>query len=146
MEVVINDNLLSDPQGTDLPSGFCSPPPPSFSLFLASFSPPTPKPRQKMIFFSAIFFSPLKPHNLSHSSVQTFSSPPRPRNLSHSSVRSFSSPLGHATSPTHGYGEHGHVFLRNRSIAMVHYWVRHAKRTWSSFLLWLRSMVLLIAN
>ena len=28
---------------------------------------------------------------------------------------------------------HGHSGPRKRSIAMVHYWVRHAKCTWSSF-------------
>ena len=34
-----------------------------------------------------------------------------------------------------GHGGHGigHNGLKKRSIAMVHYWVRHAKCTWSSF-------------
>ena len=41
------------------------------------------------------------------------------RNLSHSWIRW-----------TTG---HGHSGLKKRSIAMVHYWVRHAKCTWSSF-------------
>ena len=41
------------------------------------------------------------------------------RNLSHSWIRW-----------TTG---HGHCGLKKRSIAMVHYWVRHAKCTWSSF-------------
>ena len=46
-----------------------------------------------------------------------------------SSVRSFSSSLSHATSsPTQGYGGHEHSGPR---IAMFHYWVRHAKCTWS---------------
>ena len=40
------------------------------------------------------------------------------RNLSHSWIRW-----------TTG---HGHSGLKKRSIAMVHYWVRHAKCTWSS--------------
>ena len=33
-----------------------------------------------------------------------------------------------------GHGGHGigHSGLKKRSIAMVHYWVRHAKCTWSS--------------
>ena len=41
------------------------------------------------------------------------------RNLSHSWIRW-----------TTG---HGHSVPRKRSIAIVHYWVRHAKCTWSSF-------------
>ena len=34
-----------------------------------------------------------------------------------------------------GHGGHGigHSGLKKRSIAMVHYWVRHAKCTWSSY-------------
>ena len=41
-----------------------------------------------------------------------------------------------ATSPTPGYGgqlDMDIVVPGNRFIAMVHYWVRHAKCTWSSF-------------
>ena len=52
-----------------------------------------------------------------------------------SSVRSFSPPLSHATPSTHGYGGQCPLDMvpENRSIAMIHYWVRHAKCTWSSF-------------
>ena len=55
------------------------------------------------------------------SSVPYFSPPPKARNLSHSWIRW-----------TTG---HGHRGPRKQSIAMVHYWVRHAECTWSSCVL-----------